>query len=178
MPKAKDLFSYDIEPFASLREPARAVVSAYQTANRFFDTVQEYVYIEQGMPFLSHAIHARAHEFPLRFDTFIDMLHERHLMGEYPATPELDWRAELKDLDDVFSIIIRVLDTIRKALEDFRAKTDNSDFREMALKTEELMLQNSADYTKFLQAWVRWDEEGGSKTSFDSWCRHFFDIGD
>ncbi len=41
-------------------------------------------------------------------------------------------------------------------------------------KAEELMLQNSQDCTKFLEAWARWDTDGGSKTSFDSWCREYF----
>lgn len=173
--KAKDLFNYDNSKYGKLREPSREVIAAYQTANRFFDTTQEFVYIELGLPFLSAAIHREAHKFPQRFDTFVDMLHERHLMGEYPATPELDWRKELSDIDSVFELIIRVFESIQEALEKFHTQTENADFRPMALYTEELMLQNSRDYTKFLQAWVRWDTDGGSMTSFDSWCKSHFE---
>lgn len=173
--KARDIYNFDNPKFAKLREPSRDVVRFYQNANRFYDTIQEYVYIEQGMKYCSQLIHRQAHRFPQRFDTFVDMLHERHLMGEYAETPEMNWREELKDMDDVFSVLIDVLENIQEALEKFHAVTDNADFRPMALKTEELMAQNSADYTKWLELWYRYDSDGGSKTSFDSWCKHILD---
>lgn len=170
----RETYGYGNPFYAPIRDPARAVIAAYQTANRFLDTAQEYAYIEEGMPNLAAAIHRQAHKYPLRFDDFADMLHERHLMAEYPATPELDWREELKSVNDVFALVLRVMDSIHEALEGFRNATDNGGFREMALKAEELMLQNSQDCTKFLEAWARWDTDGGSKTSFDSWCREYF----
>lgn len=173
--KAKDIFSFDNAKYAPLRQPMREVIAAYQNANRFLDTVQEYVYIEHGMPYFARAIHNEAHKFPKEFDRFADMLHERHLMAEYPATEEMDWKAMLSDIDDVFETIIGVFDDIQTALEAFRSATDTADFRPMSLFAEELMLNNSKDYTKFLEAWTRWNEDGGSKTSFDGWCNHFFD---
>lgn len=173
MAKLRDIYSYDNAVFAGLRDPARAVIAAYQNANRFLDAVQEYALIEEGMPNLSRAIHLQAHKYPARFDRFADMLHERHLMAEYPTTPEMDWREELKDLDDVFRCIIDAMEDIQDALEGFRAATDNAQFRPMALLSEELMAENSADYTPFLEMWARWDSDSGSKTSFDSWVRHF-----
>lgn len=166
-------YSYDNPEFGVLRDPARAVIAAYQNANRFLDATQEWVLIEEGMPNLSRVIHLQAHAYPARFDAFAEMLHERHLMAEYPATPEMDWREELKDLDDVFRAVLAAMDDIQDALEEFYAVTDTAQFRPMALKTEELMAQNSADYTPFLQMWARWDNDGGSKTSFDSWVRHY-----
>lgn len=175
MAKLREIFNFDNPKYAPLREPSRAVIKAYQDANRYFDTTQEYVYIEQGMVFLSKIIHSQAHEFPKRFDAFVEMLHERHLMGEYPATDELDWRSELENIDDVFELLIRVLDNIHDALESFRKVTDNAEFRPMALYAEELMLENSRTYTKFLMLWARWDENAGSKTSFDSWCQKIID---
>ena len=173
--KAKELFNYEGD-FAVLREPSRNVIAAYQNANRFFDTIQEYVYIEQGMPNLAKAIHEQAHKFPQIFDRFADMLHERHLMAEYPATAEMDWKATLKSIDDVFETIISVFEDIQDALEKFHVLTDNGKLRPMALFSEELMSANSKDYTKFIQAWMRWNEDGGSKTSFDSWCRELFEV--
>lgn len=178
MPKVKDIFNFDNPIYAPLRNPSREVIKAYQDANRYFDTTQEYVYIEQGMKYLSKIIHEQAHEFPKRFDSFIDMLHERHLMGEYPSTEELNWKEELKELDDVFDIVIRVFDNIQEALEKFHEVTDNANFRPMALYTEELMAQNSKDYTKFLELAFRWQNDGGSKTSFDSWCKKLLDEGE
>lgn len=178
MLKAKDVFSFDNPTYAPLRDGSRKVIQAYQNANRFFDAAQEYVYIEEGMPFLSKFIHKRAHTFPKKFDSFAEMLHERHLMAEYPATPELDWREELKAIDDVFYLLIRVHEDINEALEEFRNMTDNAIFRAMSLFSEELMLQNSREYTKILELWFRWDNDGGSKTSFDSWCEKILDEED
>lgn len=171
--KLKDRYSYDNPEFAGLRDPARGVIAAYQNCAHALDTIQEYVLIEEGMPSLARIIHNEAHLMPPRFDSFSDMLHERHLMAEYPATPEMDWRGELKDLDDVFRCVLAAMEDIHDALEAFRAVVDNAQFRPMALKAEELMTQNSADYTKFLEMWARWDLDGGSRTSFDSWVRHF-----
>lgn len=171
MATLKEIFNFENSKYAPLRDSSRAVVKAYQDANRFFDTAQEYVYIEAGMKFFSRIIHNQAHEFPKRFDKFGDMLHERHLMVEYPSTPELNWKEEFKDgVNDVFPFLIRVLDNIQEALDIFHSQTDNANFRPMALFAEELMAENSADYTKLLELWARWDKERGSYTSFDSWC--------
>jgi hypothetical protein len=167
--KAKEVFDYKNPTYAPLKEPAKEVVGAYQTAARFFDTVQEVVLIEHGLIHTARAVHKVAHLFPQRFDAYIDMLHERHLMGIYPATPELV--EPINDMDKAFEIIIGVLDDIQEALEKFHAVTDNAMFRPMALKTEELMLQNSQEYTKFLNMWVMWDMSD-SKTSFDNWVLH------
>lgn len=172
MAKIREIYSYDNPKFGVLRDPARAVIAAYQNANRFLDAIQEYCLIEEGMPNLASVIHNQAHLMPLRFDKFAEMLHERHLMAEYPATPEMDWREELHGLDDVFRCVLAAMEEIGEALEAFRAVTDGRDFRPMALFAEEAMLENSRDYTRFLAMWARWDNEGGSRTSFDSWVAH------
>lgn len=172
MPTLRDIYSYDSPTFSVLRDPARDVIAAYQNGNRYLDTIQEYALIEEGMPNLSKVIHRQAHKYPARFDKFADMLHERHLMAEYPATPEMDWRGELKGLDDVFRCILSAMDEIHEALEAFYSVTDNAQFRPMALFAEELMAENSGDYTLFLELWARWNNEPGSKTSFDSWVGH------
>lgn len=165
--KVRDAYNYDASPWDALREPARQVVAAYQQAARFLDTVQESVYIEHGLVHTARILHNLAHEMPKRFDVFADMLHERHLMAEYPATPELTERVE--DMDKAFEIVIAALDDIQAALEAFRSVTDNGTLRPMALKAEELMTQNSRDYTNVLNMWAMWDESE-SKTSFDNWA--------
>lgn len=169
MAKARDIFGYEKPKYAPLKEPAKRVVMAYQTAQRFCDTVQEWVYIEAAMPFTSRMIHDLAHSFAQRFDEFSDMLHERHLTTIYGATAELV--EPIEDMDKAFEIVVGVMDEIQDALEDFRNATDNADFRPMALKTEELMLRNSEEYTRFLAAWFMWDESE-SRTSFDNWIEH------
>lgn len=173
--KLKDKFNYDIEPYRSLRDSARAVSKEYLQGNRCLDEAKEYVYIEQSLKFCSEIVHRQAHKFLELLDTFGDLLHERHLMQEYPDTSEIDWRTTFTDMDSVFDFIVKVLENVGEALEEFHAKTDNAQFRPMALKAEELMLINSQDHTKFLEMWAIYDqlnEKGsmGSPTSFDSWC--------
>lgn len=168
----KEYYNYDNPKFLPLRQPARDVVDAYQRANRFLDTCKESLYIEHGLIHTSEMVHRLAHEMPKRFDVFGDMLHERHLMVEYPGTPELTERVE--SVDKAFEIVITVLEEIQDALERFRAVTDNAEFRPMALKTEELMLQNSQDYTRVLDAWAMYGERG-SATSFDNWVLHLME---
>lgn len=174
MTKLNEFYGYGNPVFQPLREPARGVVARYQDAARFLDTVQEWVYIEMGLPHTARMIHNLAHEMPRRFDVFGGMLHERHLMVEYPATPEL--AEDILDMDDAFRIVTGVLENIQDALETFREQTDNGAFRPMALKAEELMAQNSADYTRFLEAWKMWDS-GVSRSSFDNWVMHLDGTG-
>lgn len=173
--KLKDIYNFDNEKYAPLRNSSIAVSKAYLDCNRYLDSCKEYVYIEEGMTNLSKIVHLQAHKALERLDNFGDLLHERHLMQIYPETQMLDWKAEFKDLDSVFEFVIRTLENIQEALEKFHKATDNAEFRAMSLKTEEFMLDNSKDYTKFLEIGFRWQNEGGSKTSFDSWCKNFLD---
>ena len=178
--KLKEKYNFDNEPFKALRDSARAVSKAYLDGNRFLDAAKEYVYIEQSLKFCSEIVHSQAHKFLQLLDDFGDMLHENHLMQEYPATEELSWREELKDMDGVFEFITRVLENVQEALEAFHGATDNAQFRPMALYAEELMLTNSRDRTKFLEMWAIYDqlnEQGGagSPTSFDGWCKKILD---
>ena len=165
----KEYFTYDNAKYAPLRAPARGVVDAYQRAARFLDTVKESLYIEHGLKHTSQMVHNLAHEMPKRFDAFGDLLHERHLMVEYPATPELTERIE--NVEKAFEIIISVLDEIQEALSKFHAETDNADFKPMALAAEELMLENSRDYTRMLEAWTMYGQ-ATSHSSYDSWVLH------
>jgi hypothetical protein len=132
--------------------------------------VQESILIDFGMPNTAKVIHDNAHEFPKRFDSFIDMLHENHLRGEYPATAELT--EPIEDVDKAFELTVAALDNVKDVLNAFHALTDNDEFRPMALFTESLMQQNSADYTKFLEMWAMWDESS-DKAAYDKWAKQF-----
>lgn len=178
--KLKEKFNFDIEPYRSLRDSARAVSREYLQGNRCLDEAKEYVYIEQSLKYCSDIIHLQAHKFLELLDTFGDLLHERHLIQEYPDTVEIDWRTTFTDMDSVFDFIVKVLENIGEALEQFHAKTDNAEFRPMALKTEELMLVNSKDHTKFLELWAIYDQlnekgNASSPTSFDSYCKAYLE---
>lgn len=174
MATAKDLFNYNSEKYRALREPSRGVSAAYSEANKWLDTLKEWVYIEQGMVHLSDLIHELAHKELERLDKFAEILHENHLLQFYPTTEELDIFSEVKDLYDCFDFVIRVIDHIQEKLNVFHKACETQvDLMPMALKTEELMLENSADRTVYLDLWVRWSEDGGSKTSFDKYIVHF-----
>lgn len=168
-------YTYKNTEYEAIRDPARGVVAAYQDAARFLDTIKEWVYIETGMIHTSEFIHRMAHEMPKRFDSFGDILHERHLSIEYPATNELT--EEIGDMNRVFEFVISILDNIQEALERFHAATDNGRFKPMALAVEDLMMENSRDYTKVLEAWAMWNQDV-SASSFDSWMRHISEVED
>lgn len=161
-------YSYENPIFATIKEPAKRVVGAYQNAARFLDTVQEWTYIETGAIHTAKVLHNLAHEMPKRFDAFGDMLHERHLMVLYPATPELT--EDIEDLDKVFDIALGSLEEIQEALEEFRSLTDNGTLRPMALTTENFMVQNSSDYTRILEM-KKMYKSSSSLTSFDNWVK-------
>lgn len=171
--KFKDIYNFDNVKYGVLRDASIKVNGAYLDCNRYLDTCKEYVFIEQGMINLSEIIHRQAHKALATLDVFGDLLHERHLMQIYPETLMLDWQAEFDGLDSVFEFVIKTLEHIQEALEVFRKATDNAEFRAMALKAEELMLDNSGDYTKFMEMAFRWQNDGGSKTSFDNWCKKY-----
>ena len=170
--KVSEIYNYENADFAPLRDPMRGVIAAYQDAARFLDTVQENVYINMGMIHTSRVIHDLAHEMPKRFDEFGDALHEQHLMVEYPATNEL--AEDIKELDEAFAIVVEVLNNVGAALERFREVTDNARFRPLALKAEEMMMKNSADYTRILEMWAMWENGKSSATSFDNWVMEMY----
>lgn len=172
MARVRDIYNYTNPRYAGVRDPMRRVVGAYQNANRFLDTVQEWVYIETGMIHTSRMIHNLAHKMPEQFDRVADMLHERHLMVEYPATPELT--EEIGTMDRAFEIVIECLNEVQEALERFRAVTDNPELRPMTLMSEEFMAELSGYYTKVLAAWNMWDQ-GVSPSSFDNWISHLME---
>lgn len=172
--KLREQYNYENPRFSALREAARAVTGAYGSANKWLDTVQEGVYIEMGMKHTADVIHSLAHLALRWLDAFSDILHERHLRTEYPATEELT--EDIHDMDRVFEVVTGILGEIQEALEIFRSKADTPELRPLALKTEELMMQCSAEHTKILEMWQMWDS-GVSVTSYDNWVLHLGEGG-
>jgi hypothetical protein len=128
------------------------------------------VLIDSGMPNTAQVIHNMAHTFPVKFDRFIDMLHEQHLKGEYPATAELT--EPIESVDKAFELVVAALDNVKTALIEFRSVTDNDDLRPMSLYAENALQENSADYTNILFMWKMWDENG-DKAAYDKWAKQF-----
>lgn len=161
-------FSYDNPRYAPIREASRKAVAAFQDAARHLDSIQEWVYIKSGLVHTAHMIHERAHQQPARFDKLGDALHTLHLMTEYPATAEFDLSL-LETMDDAFRECINALDRVAEALYEFREICEKlPDTVSLALEAENLLMENSADYTDILDAWNMWDK-AKSPTSFDNW---------
>ena len=174
--KIADVFNYENEMFSPLRDAARKVTAAMQSANRGLDALKELVLIEMGLVHTSDAIHAVAHKQPGYFDRIGDILHQRHLIQEYPATEEYTKRPE--DMDGVFEEIMRLLRENDEALRDLIKACDDSAQYALARQAETLQIENSEDCTKFLLAWQMYDEGSSSATSFDNWVKHLFEGGE
>ena len=164
----RENYGYENARYALLKQPSIDVTSAFGRANHFLDTIQEGVYIEAGMLYTSRYIHNDAHKMLAWLDEFSDILHERHLMTIYPPVPELI--EDIRDMDTVFDIIIQIFDEVLDALEAFRSATDNGALRPLCIKTENLMMEVSAEYTNILAMANMW-EKGNSHASFDKWVK-------
>lgn len=174
--KLADVFNYENSMFSPLRDAARKVTAAMQNANRGLDALKEWVLIEMGLVHTSDAIHAVAHKQPAYFDTIGDILHQRHLMQEYPATEEYTMRPD--DMDGVFEEIMRLLRENDEALKDFIRVCDENAQYALARQAETIQIENSEDCTKFLMAWQMYDMTDASATSYDNWILHLFEGGD
>ena len=169
--KLRDWAGWENPTFSLLRDHARNVIKAYQDAARHLDALQEWTYIEAGLIQTGKHIHQMAHWMPQQFDKFGDMLHENHLMVEYPATPEFP--NIYADMDEVFESIINILDEIQGALFKFRAAAEkNSATLPMALYAEDLMQRASNQRTIITEMWQMYDDPDVGPTSFDNWVMH------
>lgn len=174
--KLADFYNYDNGRFAALRDASRKVTEKMQNANRGLDTLKEWVLIEMGLVNTSNEIHKLAHKQPGYFDRVGDILHQRHLIQEYPATEEYTKRPD--DMDGVFEEIMRLLRENDEALKDFIRVCDENAQYALARQAETIQIENSEDCTKFLQAWAMFDDGSSSATSFDNWVKHLFEGGD
>ena len=168
----RDTFNYDTAPYTALKEPSRSVTAAFGRANHFLDTVQEGVYIEAGLIYTSKYIHNVAHKMLKWLDDFSEILHERHLMTIYPPVPQL--AEEFREMNEVFDVVIRIFDEVQEALESFHEASETKELRPLAIKTENLMLEVSAEYTHILEMAKMWENNVGY-TSFDNWVKHLME---
>lgn len=172
MAKLREIYSYDNPRFSALREAARRATAAYQNAARGLDTLKEWVLVEFGLVHTAEAIHTLAHEQPKRFDAIGDILHQRHLMQEYPETEEYRQRPE--DLNGVFGAVIGLLEEIEASLKDCVYEAESANLYPLARAFENLQMENSASYERMLCAWQMYDRTDGSADSFDSWMAGLF----
>lgn len=162
----REEYGYANAKYALLEAPVRGVSGAFGRANHFLDTVQEGVYIESGMVYTAKYIHNVAHKMLKWLDEFSEILHERHLMMIYPPIPELV--EDVRDMNTVFEIVIRVFDEVQEELNEFHSVAETIGLKPLAIKTEDLMEDVSEEYTHILEMMKMW-ENGVGYTSFDKW---------
>lgn len=121
-----------------------AVMTAYQNANRWMDTIKEDLLINKGLINFSQYVHDLAHTMPVRFDRFGDILHTKNILVPYPSTAE--YTGDLGDLDAVFSALFDILGAINNSLRAFIDETKDTENHSLALKTEELLVDIDSEY--------------------------------
>ena len=166
MARLKERFDFENGALAAVRDAAKDVTGAYQDAARGLDTLKEWVLIEFGMPKTADAIHKLAHLQPQRFDVVGDLLHQRHILQVYPATAEYDGRPD--DLDGVFESVIDMLQKIEDALRKCVEVCDENGLYPLGRGFENLQMENSSSYEKFLYAWQMYSEHSLKRTVTDN----------
>lgn len=155
--------------FSYLIEPARALTVSYENAARYFDELKETILIGHGLVHTAEMFHKTAHWFPGQFDTVGDILHQRHVIQRYGATPEMPVRSD--DMEDVFSTAVAALDAIEAELRNVITVCENGGDPALARQFENLQIALSREHEKYLTAW-KMLEESDSASSFDNWIAH------
>lgn len=155
-----------------LTEPARRATEAYEKAARFFDQLKEIVLIEMGLVNTAEMIHETAHWFPRQFDILGDILHQRHILQEYGATPAFTESPD--DLEDVFRICVECLDEIDGRLIELIDICDKNRAKALGRQFETLEVNVSEKCTAFLDAWQML-ENVENPVSYDNWVKHYLE---
>lgn len=143
-------FGWDNPKYEDLEEPARQVMSSYQNANKWLDTIKESVLIDYNLVYFSNIIHRLAHTMPSRFDQFGDILHTENLLVPYPATEE--FKEPLPNIKSIIHRVYDILDDIKNSLSRFNAVATREGFSSMAVSVDELIADISTEYEFFYRA--------------------------
>lgn len=155
MAKFRDIYSYDNQRFAFLREPMRELIGAWGKAEKWFASLKEWPLVH-GIPHLSAGIHWLEHIQPERLDIWATAYRPWLLPLEYPATPELE--EKVIDIDRLFEVCIDIIDEVGAALEKMRLTTDAGEFHPLSAATETLQIENCNDKAGLLELWTLWDQ--------------------
>lgn len=154
------------------------VMNAYQTANKWLDSVKEAVYSkpEMSCPFFSSYIHTLAHKMPGRFDKFGDILHTINYEIPYPATSEIgEWMPD--SISKAFDTIFKVLDDIKSALNIF-IKAADENYHGMACAAEALLNDIEEEYPMLYRLKDKWNQCDGDTVTFDKFVCQYVDHKD
>lgn len=155
---------------AGLDKSIICVMSAYQNANKWLDSIKETVYSDFGCVFFSSFIHSLAHTMPERFDKFGDILHTCNIKVPYPTTNEIV--NEPKDITEVFKQVFDILDSIKAALNTFIKCTD-IEYHGMACAAETLLNDIEAEYPMLYRLRTEWEACNNNIIEFDKYVNQF-----
>lgn len=162
--------SESLEISDELNNSINGVMASYQNANKWLDSVKEFIYSDLSCPFFSSFVHELAHTMPGRFDKFGDILHTMNIEIPYPTTLELD--NELTSVDDAFAIIFGCLDDIKNNLNNFIELTDK-DYHGMACSAEELLNDIESEYSMLFRLRDKWNQCNGDLVDFDKFVAQY-----
>lgn len=154
---------------------AAAVMTAYQNANKWLDSVKEVLYTDLSCPFFSSFVHKLAHTMPGRFDKFGDILHTTNMKIPYPATPEIS--REPSNITEAFDIIFQVLEQIKLALNDFIQATDVT-YHGMACSAEACLNDIESEYPMLNRLRDKWNQCNNDMVDFDKYVCQYIDHKD
>lgn len=157
-------------PSDPIADCARNVMSAYQNANKWLDSVKEAVYTRMNCPFFSSFIHTLAHTMPGRFDKFGDILHTENMEIKYPSTDELTNIPE--NLTDAFNVIFKCLDSIKEALSAFIRATDNA-HHGMSCAAEACLNDIESEYPMLYRLRSKCEECKDDSVAFDKYVMQY-----
>lgn len=124
---------------------AEQVMASYQNANKWLDSIKEFVLMDLSCVFFSNYIHNLAHTMPARFDKFGDILHTADIKVPYPATAGIPNMPS--DIPSVFQQVLDILGAISTSLRGFIKITQDTEAHAMSCSAEELLVDIEGEYT-------------------------------
>lgn len=155
-----------------LRHFGRRVTEAYEKGNRFFDQMKEIILIRHGLTWTSAIFHQTAHWFPGQFDQVGELLHQRHILQEYGATPAFAGTGE--DMEELFAAAIDILTEIVEELGELIRQCDEHRDYGIGRQAENLQAAASRQQERYFTLWAMY-EKADSPTSYDNWAKQFLD---
>lgn len=167
---------WDNPKYDQLEPNVREVMSAYQNANKWLDTLKEHILINLECPYFSNVVHQLAHTMPGRFDQFGDILHTENLLIPYPSTAE--WTSPIGDISSCISIVYSILDDIKRALTNFKRAAEICGCPAMSISCDVLLTDISGEYEFYYRAEGLLKYYGNNLAQWDKRCYEYYNTKD
>lgn len=158
------------DPTDPILNAAEQVMASYQNANKWLDSIKEFVLMDLGCVFFSNYIHNLAHTMPGRFDKFGDILHTADIKVPYPATAYIATMPS--DIPSVFQQIFDILGAISTSLRGFIKLTQDTEGHALACSAEELLVDIEGEYTNLYRLRRAYSSCQGD-IKFDKYVAHY-----